>query len=125
MLGSKFDALALETVCISVFLSIRFIFQFGLATSRSTSPSSRLYSMSTLRQTGTIPKKTPVIPRSLVNSRETSPTRNGMHQTVRRLGYPRRPERPPIIPSRPVLAQKMLQQSREAETALADALVIL
>lgn len=58
-----------------------------------------------------------------MNSRETSPTRNGVHQTVRRLGYPRRPERPPIIPSRPVLAQKMLQASREAETALADALV--
>lgn len=94
-----------------------------LATSRSTSPSSRLYSISTLRQTGTIPKKNPVIPRSLVNSRETSPTRNG-HQSVRRLGYPRRPERPPIIPSRPILAQKMLQASREAETALADALVI-
>ncbi|XP_031628993.1 CLIP-associating protein isoform X3 [Contarinia nasturtii] len=97
-------------------------------TSRSTSPSSRLYSMpSAYRQTGTIPKKTPVIPRSLVNSRETSPTRNGVHQTVRRLGYlpshsPRRQERPPIIPSRPVLAQKILQASREAESALADAL---
>lgn len=77
-----------------------------------------------MRQTGTIPKKTPVIPRSLVNSRETSPTRNGVHQTVRRLGYPRRTERPPVIPSRPVLAQKMLQASREAESALADALVI-
>lgn len=96
------------------------------ATSRSTSPSSRLYSLSVYRQTGTIPKKTPVIPRSLVNSRETSPTRNG--QTIRRLGYsssnsPRRQERPPVIPTRPVLAQKILQASREAETALADALV--
>lgn len=81
------------------------------------------------RQTGTIPKKTPVIPRSLVNSRETSPTRNGVHQTVRRLGYlpsnsPRRQERPPIVPTRPVLAQKILQASREAENALADALVM-
>ncbi|XP_055308812.1 CLIP-associating protein isoform X8 [Sitodiplosis mosellana] len=96
-------------------------------TSRSTSPSSRLYSTSAYRQTGTIPKKTPIIPRSLVTSRETSPTRNGVHQTVRRLGYlpsnsPRRQERPPIIPTRPVLAQKILQASREAETALADAL---
>lgn len=36
---------------------------------------------------------------------------------------PRRQERPPIIPSRPVLAQKILQASREAESALADALV--
>lgn len=84
--------------------------------------------MSACRQTGTIPKKTPIIPRSLANSRETSPTRNGVHQTVRRLGYlssssPRRQERPPIVPSRPVLAQKILQASREAETALADALV--
>lgn len=101
------------------------------ATSRSTSPSSRLYSLnyqSAYKQTGTIPKKTQVIPRSLVNSRETSPTRNSVHQTVRRLGYlpshsPRRQERPPIIPTRPVLAQKILQASREAENALADALV--
>lgn len=65
----------------------------------------------------------------MANSRETSPTRNNVHQTVRRLGYlssqsPRnRQERPPIIPSRPVLAQKILQASREAENALADALV--
>lgn len=35
---------------------------------------------------------------------------------------PRRAERPPLNPGRPVLAQKMLQQSREAESALADAL---
>lgn len=84
--------------------------------------------MPTYRQTGTIPKKTPIIPRSLVNSRETSPTRNGVHQTVRRLGYlpshsPRRPERPPIVPTKPISAQKILQASREAENALADALV--
>lgn len=106
----------------------------SVAASRSTSPSSRLYSLgyqSAYKQTGTIPKKTPssVIPRSLVNSRETSPTRsNNVHHTIRRLGYmpshsPRRQERPPIIPSRPVLAQKILQASREAESALADALV--
>lgn len=84
--------------------------------------------MPTYRQTGTIPKKTPIIPRSLANSRETSPTRNGVHQTVRRLGYlpcssPRRPERPPIVPTKPISAQKILQASREAENALADALV--
>lgn len=113
-----------------------FIFLFCAAASRSTSPSSsKLYSLgyqSAYKQTGTIPKKTPssVIPRSLVNSRETSPTRtNNVHHTIRRLGYmpthsPRRQERPPIIPSRPVLAQKMLNDSREAEKALADALVI-
>lgn len=35
---------------------------------------------------------------------------------------PRR-DRPPINPTRPVLAQKILQASREAENALADALV--
>lgn len=104
---------------------------YSLAASRSTSPSSRLYGasyQSAYKQTGTIPKKTSVIPRSLANSRETSPTRNSMHNTIRRLGYmpshsPRRQERPPIVPSRPVLAQKMLQASREAESALADALV--
>lgn len=85
--------------------------------------------MPAYRQTGTIPKKTPIIPRSLANSRETSPTRNGVHQTVRRLGYlpsnsPRRPERPPIVPTKPISAQKILQASREAENALADALVL-
>lgn len=53
-----------------------------------------------------------------------------MHQSARRLGYltsssPRRQERPPIVPSKPVLAQKILQASREAENALADALVKL
>lgn len=37
---------------------------------------------------------------------------------------PRRTDRPPINPTgRPVLAQKILQASREAENALADALV--
>lgn len=99
------------------------------AASRSTSPSSRsnygANYQSAYRQTGTIPKKTPNNPRSLANSRETSPTRSA---TVRRLGYMptqtlRRPDRPPINPSRPVLAQKILQASREAENALADALV--
>lgn len=86
-----------------------------------------MYSLSyqsAYRQTGTIPKKSGGIPRSLANSRDSSPTRNN---TIRRLGYipsPRRPERPPINPTRaPVLSQKILQASREAESALADALV--
>lgn len=35
----------------------------------------------------------------------------------------RRPERPPLNPGRLVMAQKILQQSRDAENALADALV--
>lgn len=103
-----------------------------VATSRSTSPSSRLYSgqyQSAYRQTGTVPKRTPGIPRSLANSRETSPTRYSVHNTIRRLGYmpshsPRRQERPPLNPTRPpVLTQKILQASREAENALADVLV--
>lgn len=46
--------------------------------------------------------------------------------SIKRLPYqtssPRR-DRPPINPTRPVLAQKILQASREAENALADALV--
>ncbi|XP_055919467.1 CLIP-associating protein isoform X9 [Eupeodes corollae] len=96
--------------------------------SRSTSPSSKQRSMfgsyTSYRPTGTIPKpKASGIPRSLANSRETSPTRGA---TIRRNVYstntPRRSERPPINPGRPVLAQRMLQQSREAENALADAL---
>lgn len=32
-------------------------------------------------------------------------------------------DRPPINPNKPVMAQKILQQSREAELSLADALV--
>lgn len=100
------------------------------ATSRSTSPSSRLQygGYSAYRQTGTVPKKsTTGIPRSLANSRETSPSRGGQfnslnRRTVNNTSSPRRAERPPLNPGRPVLAQKMLQQSREAESALADAL---
>lgn len=48
------------------------------AASRSTSPSSRSNygTYSAYRQTGTIPKKKSGIPRSLANSRETSPTRS-------------------------------------------------
>ncbi|XP_055538198.1 CLIP-associating protein isoform X10 [Wyeomyia smithii] len=99
-------------------------------TSRSTSPSSKLrdtYGIPSLyRQTGTVPKKVSGIPRSLANSRETSPTRGTQFGSLRRAVYstnsPRRLDRPPVNPGRPVLAQKILQQSREAENALADAL---
>ncbi|XP_055379520.1 CLIP-associating protein isoform X9 [Condylostylus longicornis] len=94
-------------------------------TSRSTSPSSKLREMygsfSSYRPTGTVPKKSSGIPRSLANSRETSPTRGPFNRKLY-ANSPRRPDRPPINPARPVLAQKILQQSREAETALADAL---
>ncbi|XP_053689926.1 CLIP-associating protein isoform X2 [Sabethes cyaneus] len=100
-------------------------------TSRSTSPSSKLrdtYGIPSLyKQTGTVPKKASGIPRSLANSRETSPTRNTQFGSLRRNVYstnsPRRLDRPPMNPGRgPVLSQKILQQSREAENALADAL---
>lgn len=100
-------------------------------TSRSTSPSSRSRdnygSYSAYRQTGTVPKKSTGIPRSLANSRETSPNRGNQYSSLSRrqvynTGSPRRTDRPPLNPGRPVLAQKMLQQSREAENALADAL---
>uniref|UniRef100_A0A182K2B0 TOG domain-containing protein n=1 Tax=Anopheles christyi TaxID=43041 RepID=A0A182K2B0_9DIPT len=99
-------------------------------TSRSTSPSSKLRDMysgvtSIYRQTGTVPKKTQSgIPRSLANSRETSPTRSHTQfGSLRRPAYgTSSPRRPPLNPGRPVLAQKILQQSREAENALADAL---
>lgn len=123
-----------------------------VAASRSTSPSSRggQYGQqytSAYRQTGTIPKKKSGIPRSLANSRETSPTRyiykmahleapplisisnRSAIGTLKRnvyptTGSPRRTDRPPLNPTaRPVLAQKILQDSREAENALADALV--
>lgn len=53
-------------------------------------------------------------------SRETSPNR-GSGITSR---FRRGSDRPPLSPAtRPVLAQKILQQSREAENALADAFV--
>ncbi|XP_040158830.1 CLIP-associating protein isoform X9 [Anopheles arabiensis] len=101
-----------------------------ITTSRSTSPSSKLRDMysgvtSIYRQTGTVPKKAQSgIPRSLANSRETSPTRSHTQfGSLRRTAYgTSSPRRPPLNPGRPVLAQKILQQSREAENALADAL---
>lgn len=110
------------------FVFLQFLFLSITATSRSTSPSSRRepYSVyAAYRQTGTVPKRTG-IPRSLANSRETSPTRSQVG-TYKRSAYtmssPRRTDRPPLNPGRPVLAQKILQQSREAENALADVLV--
>lgn len=106
-----------------------------LASSRSTSPSSRLHhytpGYSAYRQTGTVPKKTPTatgIPRSLANSRETSPSRNGSQfgslnrRQINNTSSPRRAERPPLNPGRQYSAQKILQQSREAESTLTDAL---
>lgn len=97
-------------------------------TSRSTSPSSRqreAFNSYGFRGTGTIPKKTSGIPRSLANSRETSPTRTSLSGIKRNSfsnGQQQQQRRPPINPARPVLAQKMLLQSREAEQALSDAL---
>ncbi|XP_055625221.1 CLIP-associating protein isoform X3 [Toxorhynchites rutilus septentrionalis] len=96
-------------------------------TSRSTSPSNKLRDNfgipSVYKQTGTVPKKSSGIPRSLANSRETSPTRTTQFGSLRRNVYgTNSPRRPPVNPGRPVLAQKILQQSREAENALADAL---
>uniref|UniRef100_A0A1B0BQ86 TOG domain-containing protein n=1 Tax=Glossina palpalis gambiensis TaxID=67801 RepID=A0A1B0BQ86_9MUSC len=96
--------------------------------SRSTSPSSKLreqHSIGYYRPTGTIPKKASGIPRSLANSRETSPTRSGsviMKRSLYTIGSSRRtPER--NQPTRQPVAARILQQSREAETALlADAL---
>lgn len=101
-----------------------------IATSRSTSPSSRLQYgtyAGTYRPTGTVPKKASTgIPRSLANSRETSPSRGNQFGSLNRrqvynnTSSPRRTERPPLNPGRAYSAQKMLQQSREAESVLAD-----
>lgn len=118
-------------------MKIIFFYLSFSATSRSTSPSSRLQYgtyAGAYRQTGTVPKKTPGtgIPRSLANSRETSPSRAGggdkfgslnRRHLYNNTSSPRRAERPPLNPGRtPYSAQKILQQSREAESALADAL---
>ncbi|XP_049819238.1 CLIP-associating protein isoform X3 [Aethina tumida] len=95
-------------------------------TSRSGSPSSRLaylYNRSTEHESPRTRRLSSGIPRSTQGSRdtsrETSPNRGG-NITMR---YRRGGDRPPISPaSKPVLAQKILQQSREAENALADVL---
>lgn len=87
-------------------------------TSRSVSPSSRIAyycrDPRTRRYGFGIPTSAS---ESRDTSRETSPNRSG---TLGR--FRQRNDRPPLSPaSRPVLAQKILQQSREAENALADA----
>ncbi|XP_067612657.1 CLIP-associating protein [Eurosta solidaginis] len=94
--------------------------------SRSTSPSAKLREQYGGYRpiTGTIPKKASGIPRSLTSSRETSPTRVCMKRSVyatnSTAGSARRtPERSNV---RPLAAARILQQSREAENALADAL---
>ncbi|XP_048523501.1 CLIP-associating protein 1-A isoform X3 [Dendroctonus ponderosae] len=93
-------------------------------TSRSGSPSSRLaylYNRSTDHDSPRPRRTSSGIPRSSQGSRdtsrETSPNRSTGISRFRRGA-----DRPPLSPaSRPVLAQKILQQSREAENALADA----
>ncbi|CAH1123842.1 unnamed protein product [Ceutorhynchus assimilis] len=93
-------------------------------TSRSGSPSSRLaylYSRPTEHDSGRPRRMSSGIPRSTEGSRdtsrETSPNRGAYISRFRRGS-----DRPPLSPApRPVLAQKILQQSREAESALADA----
>ncbi|KAL1513059.1 hypothetical protein ABEB36_002537 [Hypothenemus hampei] len=93
-------------------------------TSRSGSPSSRLaylYNRSTDHDSPRPRRLSSGIPRSSQGSRdtsrETSPSRSSGLSRFRRGS-----DRPPLSPaSRPVLAQKILQQSREAESALADA----
>lgn len=105
------------------------IFPPILATSRSGSPSSRLYMYSrnnTSEHDSPRPRRlSSGIPRSTAGSREasreTSPTRDSSLGRFRSRGASDRP--PPSPASRPVMAQKILQQSREAESALADALV--
>lgn len=97
-------------------------------TSRSGSPSSRLaylYNRSTDHDSPRPRRLSSGIPRSSQGSRdtsrETSPNR-GSGLTTR---FRRGSDRPPLSPAtRPVLAQKILQQSREAENALADAFVL-
>ncbi|KAJ8972441.1 hypothetical protein NQ317_000032 [Molorchus minor] len=93
-------------------------------TSRSGSPSSRLtylYQRTTDHESPRPRRLSSGIPRSTQGSRdasrETSPNRGSSLSRFRRGS-----DRPPLSPaSRPVLAQKILQQSREAENALADA----
>ncbi|XP_017477631.1 PREDICTED: CLIP-associating protein [Rhagoletis zephyria] len=93
--------------------------------SRSTSPSSKLREPYGYRPiTGTIPKKASGIPRSLTSSRETSPTRVAMKRSIYSKNSAtnsarRTPER---SNPRSLSAARILPQSREAESALADAL---
>lgn len=107
-------------------LSIYFFFYFFIATSRSGSPSSRLayiYQRAADHDSPRPRRLSSGIPRSTQGSRdtsrETSPSRGSSLGRFRRSS-----DRPPLSPaSRPVLAQKILQQSREAENALADVFV--
>lgn len=101
-----------------------------VATSRSGSPSSRLaymYNRNNVDHESPRPRRmSSGIPRSTTGSRdasrETSPSRDSSINRFRSRGAVC--DRPPLSPaSRPVMAQKILQQSREAESALADALV--
>ncbi|XP_063908191.1 CLIP-associating protein isoform X3 [Zophobas morio] len=93
-------------------------------TSRSGSPSSRLaylYNRSTEHDSPRPRRLSSGIPRSTTGSRDTSRETSPNRSTLGRFRN-RGSERPPLSPaSRPVLAQKILQQSREAENALADA----
>ncbi|XP_046683074.1 CLIP-associating protein 2 isoform X4 [Homalodisca vitripennis] len=83
--------------------------------SRSGSPSSRLgYHGYNLTDAAGLPYQSRRTPRSRDASRETSPNRFVPKSTVASLFAPRR-TRPPIQPSRPVMAQKMLAKSLEAE----------
>ncbi|XP_068228567.1 CLIP-associating protein 2 isoform X21 [Palaemon carinicauda] len=105
--------------------------------SRSGSPSSRLsYAtyVSSAGDTGTLgrSRRRSGIPRSTGTSREPSPNRySGLSSLTptksRSRSISGATEMPPQVPgkTRQVMAQKILQQSREAESALADALVSL
>ena len=63
------------------------------------------------------------IPRSTGPSRETSPNRYSGGYGQRRIGGTRSGITPDRPPKRPHITEKILKQSLEAETALANALV--
>ncbi|CAG9837434.1 unnamed protein product [Diabrotica balteata] len=90
-------------------------------TSRSGSPSSRLayiYHRAPEHESPRPRRLSSGIPRSTQGSRDTS-RETSPNRSMNR--FRRGSDRPPMSPaSRPVLAQKILQQSREAENALAD-----
>ena len=65
------------------------------------------------------------IPRSSGPSRETSPNRYSGGYGQRRVGAGRSGVTPDRPPKRPQITEKILRQSLEAETALAEALVSL
>ncbi|KAL1140352.1 hypothetical protein AAG570_000284, partial [Ranatra chinensis] len=75
-------------------------------------------------QFGDRSRRSPSYSRSTTGSRETSPCRYTPLPSLSKLRTRsgNQAERPPIQPSRPVMAQRILQQSLEAENALADAL---